>query len=284
MIEVEHLTKRYGQRTVLDDVSFSIAPGQSVALWGPNGAGKTTIVRCLLGLSRFEGRIAVGGKDVVRDGKAVRRSIGHVPQELAFYEDLTVDETVSFSSELRGVPEARRKEVLALAGLEAEGAKRVGALSGGMKQRLALSVALLDDPAILILDEPTSNLDIGARERVVELLESLRSPDRILLLTSHRLEEVGMLVQRVISLEDGRVTMECPPGDLAERLSLRSWLHVVVGGGDTTRAIGVLVDSGFDARRNTHGIIVEVSANRKGDALSALQDHDIGIVDLEVWR
>ncbi len=162
--------------------------------------------------------------------------------------------------------------------------KKVRELSGGLKQRLGIAAALLPDPPILLLDEPTSNLDAGAREAAVALLDTLREQGRSLVVTSHHLEEVGMLVDRVVAMEAGKITIECSPAELAERLGLRAWLHLVVPDGTIPAAVDVLRDDGFDAHRNAYGVLVEVSAQGKGRAIAALQDADIGIVDLEVWR
>lgn len=283
MIRVRNLTKRYGDVTVVDDVSFDIERGEALALWGPNGAGKSTIVRCILGLAAFEGTIEVGGLDVQQQGKAVRRLLGQVPQELSFYDDLTVGETIELSAGLRGLDAERALDVLGTVGLAEQWEKRVGALSGGMKQRLGIGLALLHDPPVLLLDEPTSNLDVAARESVVQLLEELR-PDRCVLLTSHHLEEVGMLVDRVLAMESGRVTLECEPTVLAERLGLRSWLHLVVPQEQMTKAQELLDEQGFVARSNSGGLLVEVSAQQKGAALAVLHDAGVAVLDLEVWR
>ena len=284
MIRVDNLTKRYGRTPVVTDFSLEIPSGEAIALWGPNGAGKTTVVRCLLGLLSFEGTIEVDGLDVVRRGKAVRTMIGYVPQELSFYDDMTVVELLDFSASLRGIGSERVDEVVNLVALEDHESKRVRELSGGLKQRLGLATALLPDPRVLLLDEPTSNLDAATRESTVDMLHSLRDDQRILVVTSHHLEEVGMLVDRVVAMEDGRITVECPPAELAERLGLRAWLHIVPEDSPLVAAVEALRSRGFDAHENAYGVLVEVSAQGKGRALNALQDAGIGVQDLEVWR
>lgn len=283
MIRIEHLTKTYDGVPAVDDLSVTVAAGEAVALWGPNGAGKSTVVRCLLGQARFEGTVEVGGLDVRRQGKAARALIGHVPQAPAFFDDLTVWETAELSARLRRLPAERAVETLGLMGLSGEYDKAVGALSGGMRQRLAMAVALQHDPPVLLLDEPTSNLDVAGRESVVALLEELR-PTRCLLLTSHHLEEVAMLVDRVLALESGRVTMTCEPSELAARLGLRSWLHLVVADGQGSRAEAVLAERGFTARADRVGVLVEVGAQEKGTALDALYGEGLRVIDVEVWR
>jgi ABC-type multidrug transport system ATPase subunit len=284
VIRIEDLTKRYGPTTVVDGFDLEVPRGESVALWGPNGAGKTTVVRSILGLITYEGTITVDGHDVRREGKAVRRLLGYVPQELAFYDDMTVVEILDFSASLRHLPFARVDEVIELVDLERHSGKKVRELSGGLKQRLGLATALLPDPPVLLLDEPTSNLDAAARESAVALLHELRTHDRALIVTSHHLEEVGMLVDRVVAMDEGRITIECPPSELGERLGLRAWLHLVVNRAPVEHAVEALQRSGFEARANAYGVLVEVAAHDKGRALAALQAAGIEIADLEVWR
>ena len=284
MIQISELTKRYGKATVVDDFSTTVQAGESIALWGPNGAGKTTVVRCILGLVSYDGTIEIDGLDARANGKAVRSRLGYVPQQLSFYDDMTVLETLDFSASLRHLGSERVDEVLEMIDLEGHHDKRIRELSGGLKQRLGIAAALLPDPPILLLDEPTSNLDAAAREAAVELLDSLREQQRSLVVTSHHLEEVGMLVDRVIAMENGRITIECSPAELADRLGLRAWLHLVVAEGAIPRAVDVLREGGFDAHRNAYGVLVEVSAQGKGRAIAALQEAGVGIKDLEVWR
>ncbi len=284
MISVSHLTKRYGSHTVVSDLSLEVAAGDSVALWGPNGAGKTTIVRCILGLVRYEGTIEVGGLDARSRGKAVRSMIGYVPQELSFYDDMTVVDLLDYSASLRGLATERVDQVMEIVDVRAHADKRVRELSGGLKQRLGIATALLPDPPILLLDEPTSNLDVAARDGAIRLLEGLRHEGRTLVVTSHHMEEVGMLVDRVIAMEEGVVTAECAPMELAEKLGLRAWLHLITSNGDASKALDVLTTEGFNAQKNSRGVLVEVSAQSKGLAVAALYEAGVHIEDLEVWR
>lgn len=284
MIEVTGLTKSYGDTVVVDDFEMSVAKGDAVALWGPNGAGKTTVIRCILGLVAYEGSISVSGLDARARGKAVRSLIGYVPQELSFYDDMKVLDLLDFSASLRAVSTRRVDAVAETLGLDEHSSKLVKELSGGLKQRLGLATALLPDPPILLLDEPTSNLDATSRDDAVQLLEDLRHDGRTLVVTSHHMEEVGMLVDRVIGMESGKKVTECAPTELAERLGIRAWLHVITDRARTAQAMDVLHEAGFEARRNSRGILVEVSALRKGRAVTVLQEAGIVIEDLEVWR
>jgi ABC-type multidrug transport system ATPase subunit len=211
VIEIADVRKRFGRVGVLNGVSFAVRPGQSVALWGSNGAGKTTLVRCLLGLTDFDGGIRVAGLDVRRHGKAARRFMGYVPQELALYDDLRVIEAARFMARLKGAPGHACEARLAELGLADHSRKRVRELSGGLKQRLALAVALLNDPPVLVLDEPTSNLDTAARASLMDLLQGLKRSGKTILFISHRPEEVAGLADRVLTLENGLLVTDTAP-------------------------------------------------------------------------
>ena len=284
MINIEHVTKRYGRKTVVSDFSQQVAAGESVALWGPNGAGKTTVVRCILGHVAYEGTITVDGLDARARGKAVRSRIGYVPQELAFYEEMSVVDLLDYSALLRGLGPTRVDEVVETVDLGAHADKRIRELSGGLRQRVGIAAALLPDPPILLLDEPTSSLDATARDKAIVLLEQLRHDQRTLIVTSHHLEEIGMLVDRVVAMEDGVVVAECAPAELAERLGIRAWLHVITQNGSIKQALHVLTEHGFNARKNSRGVLVEVSAQSKGRAMAVLHEAGVEVEDLEVWR
>ncbi|MCP4796803.1 MAG: ABC transporter ATP-binding protein [Phycisphaeraceae bacterium] len=205
MIVLDGIRKRFGRFTALDGVSLRVAPGEAVALWGPNGAGKSTLVRCLLGLLDFQGEATVAGLDVRRDGRAVRGLIGYLPQEPALFDDLRLAEATLFFARLRGVADAEARRMLVGIGLDEHVRKRVRELSGGMKQRLALGLALLGDPPVLVLDEPTSNLDEVARGELLEEVDRLRRRGKTVLLISHRPEEVRRIADRIVTLESGRI-------------------------------------------------------------------------------
>jgi ABC-type multidrug transport system ATPase subunit len=284
VITIDHLTKTYGPTTVVDDVTLAVPDGAAYAFWGPNGAGKTTVIRCILGLVAYDGTITVEGMDARSRGKAVRSIIGYVPQELAFYDDMAVIDLLDYSAALRGLGPDRVEEVAGTVDLGGHMDKKVSELSGGLKQRLGIASALIPDPPILLLDEPTSNLDAHARDSAIELLISLRNQGRTLLITSHHADEVGMLVDSVVAMDQGRITTICRPEDLSEEVGLKAWMQLILSNGSADHALEVLARSGFVARRNTGGILVEVSAQRKGAALDALHAAGIRIDDLEVWR
>ena len=195
MIEVAHLTKRFGRLRAVDDLSFTVEQGQAVAFGGANGAGKTTVIRCLLNLIPYEGDITVSGIDVRRNGKQVRQTVGFVPQKLNFHDDLTIAETMTFYARLKKIEtEHDFTPLLDRLDLSQHVAKPISDLSGGMKQRLALALALQADPPLLVLDEPTVNLDIRSRDTFIQLLLELkhvRQDDGFLVASAGRSDSTG---------------------------------------------------------------------------------------------
>jgi ABC-2 type transport system ATP-binding protein/nitrous oxidase accessory protein len=282
MIRIENLTKRFGRATAVEGVCLEIAPGESVALWGGNGAGKTTIIRCVLGLIRFRGRISVGGFEVLRRGKRARSLIGYVPQELGFYDDLRVSAAVGFFARLKGVAVPSVDAVLDRVGLGGHGHKRVRELSGGMKQRLALAVALLGDPPVLVLDEVTASLDTCGRGEFVELLSRLSHSGRAMLFASHRVEEVATLASRVVLLERGRVVAEKPAAQFAEAQSASTTLHLHIDAPSRAHAMELLCTHGFEPRLNGVGLLVPVPTPRKAEPFHILNQGQIGINNFKV--
>jgi ABC-type multidrug transport system ATPase subunit len=282
MIEVTRLTKRFGRFTAVDDVSLHLDAGKALALWGANGAGKTTIIKCLLGLLRYDGRITVAGRDARREGKVCRQSIGYVPQELALPADFRVVEALHFFAKLKRVPRAKLPETLAAVGLAGDSRKRVGELSGGMKQRLALGIALLADPPLLVLDELTSNLDREAQAAFLAMLVEQKQRGRTILFASHRAEEVELLADRVLGLRAGRRVFECEPAELAAAADLRCALKLIVKPEEVDRAVEVLRREKYAVGRNGRGVYVEVAATAKAGPLEALRRAGVELEDFEL--
>jgi ABC-type multidrug transport system ATPase subunit/ABC-type transport system involved in multi-copper enzyme maturation permease subunit len=205
MIYVNHVSKRFGRRAALENVCLQIMPGEVTLLLGPNGAGKSTLLRSILGIADFEGQITVNGLDPLRDGPSVRSLIGYMPQTGGLHGDLTVSETLSFWAAIRRVPVARALGLAREAGIADQAGTKVRDLSGGMRQRLGFAIALLTDPPILILDEPSSSLDAASREWVAERLRSLARSGRTVLVSTHAGQELVAVGDRRIVLEAGHV-------------------------------------------------------------------------------
>lgn len=204
------LTRRYGERTVLDRLDFGIERGERVALLGSNGAGKTTLFRCLLGLIGFEGRLTVEGLECGPDGRDVRARIAYVPQVPPVF-DLTLTRFVELFAGLRGIPVGdvdERLEALGLS-LPETGERPLRALSGGMIQKAYLGLALAARTPVLLLDEPTASLDPASRRDLLSHLTGV-GRDTTMVLASHRLEEIELLADRVLVLASGRIAFDGP--------------------------------------------------------------------------
>lgn len=210
MLRAEELTRRYGERTILDRLDFEIERGERVALLGSNGAGKTTLFRCLLGLIGFEGRLTVDGLEAGPAGREVRARVAYVPQVPPAF-DLSLTGFLELFGGLRGIPVAdveQRLEELGLS-LAETGARPLRALSGGMIQKAYLALALAADTPVLLLDEPTASLDPASRRDLLHHLTNV-SRDTTMILASHRLEEIEPLTDRVMVLGAGRIAFDGP--------------------------------------------------------------------------
>jgi ABC-type multidrug transport system ATPase subunit len=282
MIAFTHLHKTYGKFVAVDDLTLAVAPQEAVALWGVNGAGKTTVIKCLLGLLRYRGQIQVDGCDVRKQGRAARRLIGYVPQELAFYKEMSTLDMAHFYARLKATSAARIAPILEQVGLAEHAAKPVGALSGGMKQRLALGLALLADPPVLVMDEPTSNLDTAARSQLLQLLVQVKQAGKTIVFTSHRIEEVEALADRTAVMERGSLQYTCPASELARRVGLRTQVKFMLPNGQLDQALAVLHRDGLNARRNGVGVIVDVAHGEKARPIHTLRQANIHVTDFEM--
>ena len=283
-LAVHDLVKRFGEKTALDHVTFQVTAGETVVLWGPNGAGKTTLLRCILGLFRFEGAITVLGHDALREGKAARGLIGFVPQELGLHGEQTVAEAVTFYARLRCVPPARALSLLERWQLAEVSRSLVRTLSGGMKQKLALVIALLADPPMMLLDEPTSNLDVRARRELGAILEQLKISGRTILCCSHRASEISKLADRVVVLEQGRKISEGTPEAVRRHVSERLVLRLTLSASQKAQAASLLEGQGFTVQLNGTHIWVDVMAGRKVEPFQLLAEAQIPVLDFEIER
>ncbi len=221
MIEVDRLTRRYTSTLALDRVSFRVRAGEIVGFLGPNGAGKSTAMKILTGsLAPTAGTARLAGYDIQDESEAVRRRVGFMPEQVPLYGDDTVYDFLRFVADLKGVPGPDRgrhlDEVIERAGLDEVRGRMVGHLSKGFRQRVGLAQALVGDPPILILDEPSSGLDPQQIVEIRELIRGFRG-DKTVLLSSHILGEVDRICERVLILDHGRLVAEQRPDELAAR-------------------------------------------------------------------
>lgn len=281
-LQVSHVSKRYGKVHALQEISFTAQTGDAIALWGANGAGKTTLLKAILGLISFEGQIEVNGRDARRDGKNARRHIGYVPQEAVFY-DWSVTATIQFYARLKKADPARIPLLLDQLGLAEHSAKPVPTLSGGLKQRLALAIARLDEPPVLLLDEPTASLDAQARRDYLQLLIGLRQAGKTIVFASHRLEEVEALASRVLLLEQGRLVETVAANELRARFAPEVEMAVWVAEGVRPFALAHLQQIGLHPHLNGRGsIVTRVQNGQKMHLIQSLSDNGIQVVDFEI--
>jgi ABC-2 type transport system ATP-binding protein len=273
VIEVQHITKRYGRVTAVDDVSFRVERGEILGFLGPNGAGKTTTMRILTGyMPPTDGRATVAGYDVFTHPIDAKRRTGYLPEMPPLYPDMTVREYLDFVARIKGVPPKERKErvttVMQRTRVADMTSRHCSKLSKGYRQRVGLAQALIHNPEVLILDEPTAGLD---PKQIIETRELIRSlaGDHTIVLSTHILPEVAQTCQRVVIINKGRVVAVDTPDGLTARLQGAETLYVQVdaNGNDATIALqeipGVTRVALSDQRAGAQGF--EVESARGGD-------------------
>ncbi|MDY7218666.1 ABC transporter ATP-binding protein [Denitrificimonas sp. JX-1] len=221
MIKVAHLTKRFVQQVAVDDLSFTIEPGEVVGFLGPNGAGKSTTMKMLTGfLAPCEGSISICGFDIERQTLKAQRQIGYLPEGAPCYGDMTVGDFLVFIAQIRGYRGQALKErvmrAIALVELEQVVEQSIETLSKGFKRRVGLAQAVLHEPQVLILDEPTDGLDPNQKHQVRKLIKNL-AVGRIVIISTHILEEVGALCTRAMLIHQGRLLVDETPYALQSR-------------------------------------------------------------------
>lgn len=229
-LRLEHVKKKFQDNVAVDDVSYTLHSGV-YGLLGVNGAGKTTLMRmiCTL-LQPTEGRITFGGRDIFEMGGMYRKILGYLPQDFGFYPDFTVQDYLMYVASIKGlrpvVAKKRVNELLTLVGLERVKNRKMKRCSGGMKRRAGIAQAMLNDPAILVLDEPTAGLDPSERIRFRNLIAELAA-ERLVLLSTHIVSDVEYIANEIILMQDGRVSDSGTVAELAETVSERAWSCLV---------------------------------------------------------
>lgn len=242
MIEVSHLTKKYGHRLAVEDVSFAVADGGICGLLGPNGAGKSTIMNILTGyLSATSGQVTVAGHPLPEEADAAKKCVGYLPEQPPLYPEMTVQEYLDFAAELKGVKKAERKEQVRSAarrtGLEKVLSRLIRSLSKGYRQRVGIAQALLGSPKLIILDEPTVGLDPAQVIEIRKLIRELGQAHTVIL-SSHILSEVQAVCQQVLILSKGRLAASGSLQELtADGRSLEE-VFLELTGGETEESTG----------------------------------------------
>ena len=296
MVEVQHVTKRYGSFTAVDDLSFEVEPGEILGFLGPNGAGKTTTMRILTGyLPATEGRARVAGFDVFDEPIEAKRRTGYLPETPPLYPEMTVGEYLQFVARINGIAAGDRAARVGAAmertSITDMAERFCGTLSKGYRQRVGLAQALLHEPDVLILDEPTAGLDprqiIETRRLVTEL-----AGDHTVILSTHILPEVSQTCQRVVIINRGRVVAVDSPDNLTARLqgSQSLYLQVDSGGDDPVPALtdvpGVAGVSAADRRDGVAGFQIEIAPGRdvRRDVARTVVTNGWGLLELRAQQ
>jgi ABC-type multidrug transport system ATPase subunit len=285
VIRVQSLTKRYGPVVAVDHLSFEVEAGETFALIGPNGAGKTTTLKMLLGLARPDaGRIAVGRGALAPDDPRARHDVGYVPQRVEFPPARTVADVLAFFAELRDLPREAVTRALERVRLGSHAGRRASELSGGYLQRLSLAQALLGDPALLVLDEPTASLDPEATWEFRSLVEALQREGKTILLCSHLLSEVERVADRVLILVEGRRAALERLDDLRARQASATRLAIEVHG-PAAGAVAALEGLGLAFEvSGDRALMVEALDGRALEVLETLRTAGVAIQSFELQR
>ncbi|MCK5091673.1 MAG: ABC transporter ATP-binding protein [Gammaproteobacteria bacterium] len=236
VISLQAVSKRYGNETVVRDVNFSVQAGECVVLVGHNGAGKTTLMKLMLGLTRpSAGTVEVLGGNPTRSAAvAQHKTLGYLPESVAFYDAMTGSEVLSFYARLKGVPSIDCENLLQLVGLSDASKRRVGTYSKGMRQRLGLAQAMLGDPQLLFLDEPTTGLDPSLRQHFYELIDALHKEGATSVISSHALNEVEARANRFIIMKAGAIVASGTLDELYQQAALPVRLRISVTPGEAS--------------------------------------------------
>jgi ABC-2 type transport system ATP-binding protein len=270
-IAVSHLSKRFGTLSALDDISFSIAEGETFGFLGPNGAGKTTTIRILTGISAPTGGTAtIFGKDIIRDTIVTRKQLGIVHETSNIYDDLTAWQNLMFTAELYTIGKLEREkrgaELLELFGLSERKHDKVHGFSKGMKRRLTLAMGLINNPRLLFLDEPTSGLDVQSNLIIRDVIRDLTAQGVTVFLTTHNIEEANLTCDRVAIINHGRIAAIDSPERLKKTIQ-------------SAQSVEIAFDKADPRRLEDMKLIPEVSEVRKeGDKFRLFTENPSSVI------
>ena len=294
MIEVQHLTKRYGPFTAVDDVSFRVEKGEILGFLGPNGAGKTTTMRVLTGyMPATDGKALVAGYDVFTQPVEAKRRTGYLPETPPLYPDMTVRDYLTFVSKIKGVPRAERRarvgDVMEKTRIADMANRHCAKLSKGYRQRVGLAQAIIHNPDVLILDEPTAGLDPKQIIETRRLIKELAG-DHTIVLSTHILPEVSQTCQRVVIINKGRVVAVDTPENLTARLrgSEAMFVHVDAAGADARAALaavpGVIRVAPADGAGGAFEVESETGRDVRRELAATVVNRGWGLLELRPMR
>ena len=283
-VEIKHVSKRYGKIEAVRDVSFDLAPGEITALVGHNGAGKTTLLKLMLGLAHpTAGTIRVLGDDPAAGEFAARSKVGYLPENVSFNAALTGREILSFYARLKGQPVAKALGLLDRVGLGSASARRVATYSKGMRQRLGLAQALIGEPQVLLLDEPTTGLDPALRLSFYEIVQALRDRGATVVLSSHALAELGERADRVVIMSDGVMVAHGSIDELRRIARLPAKIRLTIS--DSPENVRNWLGTAEKWRQvNGHMVEIEAPPERKIELLRRATDVDAPVNDVDVMQ
>ncbi|HQV36499.1 MAG TPA: gliding motility-associated ABC transporter ATP-binding subunit GldA [Flavobacterium sp.] len=268
-IEVKNISKIYGDQKALDNISFSVKNGEIVGFLGPNGAGKSTLMKILTTyITADDGSASVNGLDVISSKKEVQRIVGYLPEHNPLYLDLYVREYLAFNADVYKIDKSRIQEVIELTGLTPESTKKIGQLSKGYRQRVGLATALLHNPEVLILDEPTTGLDPNQLVEIRELIKNI-GKDKTVFLSTHIMQEVEAICDRVIIINHGKIVTDKKLDKLISE-EQEQVIEVEFDKAVSTELLAMLPN--FKSATNTHDLIWELTFISAEDMRSKLFD------------
>ncbi|MCA1065938.1 ABC transporter ATP-binding protein [Rossellomorea sp. AcN35-11] len=292
MLEVKELKKSYGKKEVVKNVSFTIGKGESFGLLGPNGAGKSTTISMICGLVPYDqGEVFVASQSVKTSPMLIKQKIGVVPQEIALYPTMSARDNLLFWGKMYGLTRAQAKqrvgEVLEIVGLNDRGKDRIETFSGGMKRRINIGAALMHEPDLLIMDEPTVGIDPQSRNHILETVKALNEKGMTIIYTSHYMEEVEFLCNRVGIIDHGEVIALGTKAELCSRIAGSSFIEMKVENG-SEEAINELKKAAVDTQiafQKDDGIVKLFAKNpqeRMGSVITAAVHTGLKIESVEI--